>query len=531
MGDHPDLSQVELISDALYGGSGNYNVDVANGGVFVEGERGTVNCGGEGNFNHEGDGNFATSGYGLFMIEGEGQHYIYTDMFGTKESTWGSFQLFSDSPGYYNVQVSDGWYKITTSGTKYTCFGTSESSFHLYAQGKSIQASGTGANHEAHKWTRSDDDEDPDEDRYVYRRQAPIMGLDQRTRRSVIEEEKSAYVKFFETIEDIVILAANGKALTQVLTSVELLSILGKYDNARVFCDNYEKSYDYYMCTMTDTDAQETIFSLLDTVWLHNNAMMLSSISEMMTDYDSIKFVVDTENTLNVNSICDMSDDPYWRDANGNTIPETIHELCSDDHRSSVPNSVKMVRTMGKSVSAMGPMLCPALSDIEILEPLLKDSFNDSMLDIVRDVMDNEMTCMSDSFDIKDLFDVEKLLSDYEFRDFVCGDPDHDDDEDEDGFEMISRLIIIILLIVILVVLLIVLYVQFRIIRQVNKNTHSAPRVFHNITNDVNKPESVKKQRPEISGVNPANFGFYTSSVPGGPVTYPQNEGQVNFGF
>merc|ERR1712226_1843321 len=178
------------------------------------------------------------------------------------------------------------------------------------------------------------------------------------------------------------------------------------------------------------------------------------------------------------------------------------------------------------------------------------------------------------------------------FRDFVCGDPDHDDDEDEDGFEMISRLIIIILLIVILVVLLIVLYVQFRIIRQVNKNAQSAPRinlssnlvdnyhgpsddqgsvdniekklavpsattarpssghnphpqtrflkqpqnlpappVFHNIRKDVNKPESVKKQRPEISGVNPANFGFYTSSVPGGPMTYPQNEGQVNFGF
>merc|ERR1712179_889134 len=194
---------------------------------------------------------------------------------------------------------------------------------------------------------------------------------------------------------------------------------------------------------------------------------------------------------------------------------------------------------------------------------------NDSMLDIVRDVMDNEMTCMSDSFDIKDLFDVEKLLSDYEFRDFVCGDPDHDDDEDEDGFEMISRFIIIILLIVILVVLLIVLYVQFRIIRQVNKNTHSAPRinlnsnlvdnyhgpsddkgsvdniekklavpsagqaarpssgnnahpqtrflkqpqnlpappVFHNITNDVNKPDSVKKQRPGISGVTQLTLG------------------------
>jgi len=58
-----------------------------------------------------------------------------------------------------------------------------------------------------------------------------------------------------------------------------------------------------------------------------------------------------------------------------------------------------------------------------------------------------------------------------------------------------------------------------------------APPVFRNMTNDVNNPDTVSRQRANMLPMNPfapPNFGFYTTSGAG---SYPQNANQANFGF
>ncbi|XP_075240953.1 uncharacterized protein LOC142336193 isoform X2 [Convolutriloba macropyga] len=319
------------------------------------------------------------------------------------------------------------------------------------------------------------DDDEPNEPD-LYRRQAPTT-----------VEEKSNVVMFFEKLEDLLNIVSEGGAVMQVLSSVEMLGILGDYDDARTFCAQYPYWYDYRMCTLNNVEVQNSIFGMLDTVWNRNNAKMLSSIAAMMTDYRSIRFVVDNEYEMSDDQICSMVD-LNWHDSNGDPIPNTIQELCNDDHRQSVASSTSIVRTMGKSVSAMGPMFCPAFSDLEWLDPYLKDSFNESMVEVVREVLNMEMQCMSDNLDIRDLFDIDKLLDDHELKDFVCGGngsshngntgklygEDDDDDDDDDSLEMITRFVIIGLLVIILIVMLMILYIQFRIIRQMGKQSKSS---------------------------------------------------------
>ena len=57
----------------------------------------------------------------------------------------------------------------------------------------------------------------------------------------------------------------------QVLSSVEMLRVLGDNDDARIFCAEYPFWYNYRMCTLETVEIKKSIFGLLDTVWKRNN--------------------------------------------------------------------------------------------------------------------------------------------------------------------------------------------------------------------------------------------------------------------
>ena len=292
-------------------------------------------------------------------------------------------------------------------------------------------------------------DRDNEDDKRV-RRQAPPTDS---------EPEESAIDKFFNTLENIVILASQGKAIGEVFTSATMMASIGQYENAREYCSKSPDWYKFTMCTMDDTESQDLIFDMFDTVWNLDNGIMLTMIADLMTDYDSMKYIVDHD--VSGEDICFM---------NRADMPETINDMCEDiDQQNSVSRATGLVRTVGKAVTSMGPLFCPALSDLERLEPLIRDAFNKSAMDLVQDMLNDEMSCMQDKYDVTDLFNVDRLLEDHDFRGFVCGSSDSEDNEDDEMFYWISIIAIIVLLVLILCILIIVLVIQCSVIRQLNK--------------------------------------------------------------
>ena len=296
-------------------------------------------------------------------------------------------------------------------------------------------------------------------------------------------------------IESVNKYAVFGEAIFEIISDPSMLKKMLIYQSPRQFCD-YANEVGFLICsTKMDPKLKEDVMEMIELVWNPTISQTVGALVDVATKPEAMGRV--------------LQDTSLEFCTNGESIPSSLDALCYLVRDRDYNELIDFVVAAGSSINMMAPVICSGMEEYDRVVSLVKMILNDTVVDTLMELAQNEMECLMKDMSLGDIFDLGR---------FLPGDStksDHYVEKSEDESTDILPLIILILLIVAVLLLVLVLFMQYRLMKEIFRS-----RKMVAVANIHKEPKSVPNvyKSPDVDNIEKSIFMMNSD-----PLSVPRN--------